>query len=370
MKAVQPTLHRSFFVEICGIGILPTYQAGSRVYNSIFIGGQMKTNEFIQALPKAEMHLHIEGAVPWEMVQAQVKSWPNPPPWWAKNYRFDDFKHFAKIIGQCYESTLTGVEDYYVAAQGVFKKLTAQNVRYVEISFSLGHALSRQLPLPEVVNALKQAVPNGLMVRVFCGVSRSRPQRFQDNLMDAVLNLPKLDGLDLHGDETVQGPAPFAELFTQARQNGLATKAHAGELAGPHSLQDIIDTLQLTRIEHGVTASEDEGLMSRLAADEITLDMCPTSNIKLGVVEDMAAYPIRQFHRRGIRVTVNTDNPTVLGCTLSDELNLLIEYFGFSLGDLAQLQANAFQAALISAAKRAELLAELDRVLAQLGNSN
>ena len=202
------------------------------------------------------------------------------------------------------------------------------------------------------------------LVRVFCGVSRSRPLP-RDDVIEAMLRVPGLGGLDLHGDETAQGPAPFAELFAQARRRGLATKAHAGELAGPQSMQDVIDTLQLTRIEHGVRAVEDEGLVSRLATEAITLDMCPTSNIKLRVVEDMAAHPIRQFHERGIRVTVNTDNPAVLGCSLTSELHLLAERFGFSLRDLARLQNNALQVALMPAAKRAAILAELDDVVAR-----
>ncbi|MCQ3972504.1 MAG: adenosine deaminase [Anaerolineae bacterium] len=322
----------------------------------------MQRSEFIQALPKAELHLHIEGALPWEMVQARVKAWPSPPPWWATDYRFDNFGHFAQIIRQCYENTLTSVENYHLAAQGIFKNLAAQNVRYVELSFSLGHALSQQLPLAEIVAAIKQAAPTPLIVRVFCGVSRSRPHLLQGDLLETVLHLPELDGLDLHGDENAQGPAPFAPLFAQARQRGLATKAHAGELAGPQSMADIIDTLQLSRIEHGVRAMADEGLMTRLVSQAITLDMCPTSNLKLRVVDDPAAYPIRQFHQRGIRVTVNTDNPTLLGCSLTDELHLLVDCFGFSLHDLAQLQSNAFEVALIPAATRAQLLAEVEHV--------
>jgi adenosine deaminase len=322
----------------------------------------MQPSEFIQVLPKAELHLHLEGALPWEMVQARVKAWPFPPPWWATDYRFDNFSHFAQIIRQCYENTLTSVENYHVAAQGIFKNLAAQNVRYVELSFSLGHALSQRLPLAEIVAVIKQSAPAPLIVRVFCGISRSRPHLLQGNLLETVLNLPELDGLDLHGDENAQGAAPFAPLFAQARQRGLATKAHAGELAGPRSMADIMDTLQLTRIEHGVTAIEDEGLIARLVSQAITLDMCPTSNLKLRVVDDLAAYPIRQFHQRGIRVTVNTDNPTILGCSLSDELHLLVDCFGFSRHDLAQLQSNAFQVALIPAATRAQLLAEVKHV--------
>lgn len=325
----------------------------------------MQTSDFIQALPKAEMHLHIEGAVPWDMVQAQARLLPSPPPWWATDYRFDSFRHFADTIRQCYESTLTSIDSYYSAARGVFKSLAAQNVRYVELSFSLGHALSRNLPLTEIVDAIRQATPADLTARVFCGVSRSRPHVLRDKVIEAILNPPELDGLDLHGDENSQGPAPFVDLFAQARQRGLATKAHAGELAGPQSMQDTIDILQLTRVEHGVRAIEDEGLMSRLITQAITLDMCPTSNIKLRVVENIAAHPIRQFHQRGVRITVNTDNPTILGCSLTDELHLLVERFGFSLRDLAQLQSNAFRVALMPAAKRAGILAELDGVLAR-----
>lgn len=257
---------------------------------------------------------------------------------------------------------MTSIENYHLAAQGIFNKLVAQNVYYVELSFSLGHALLTKLPLNEIIGAIKQAAPANLMVRVFCGISRSRPELLQNNLIETLLDLSELDGLDLHGDERAQGPAPFVQLFAQARQRGLALKAHAGELAGPQSMQAIMDTLQLTRIEHGITAIEDERLMSRLITENITLDLCPTSNIKLRVIEDMAAYPIKQFHQRGVRVTISTDNPTILGYSLTDELQLLVDCFSFSYHDLAQLQVNAFQAALMPAARRVEILTELDNL--------
>ncbi len=310
------------------------------------------------------MHLHIEGALPWDMVQARTRagSLPSSPPWWATDYRFESFPQFAGVLRQCYENTLTSVDDYYAAARHVFQGLAAQNVRYVEISFSAGHALSRQLSLTGIVDAVKKAAPADLAVRVFCGVSRSRPHLLQDNATETILSIPALDGLDLHGDETALGPATFADLFAHARQRGLATKAHAGELAGAESVRDVIATLQVTRIEHGVRTIEDDELLRQLIAQGITLDLCPTSNIKLRVVEDIADYPIRRLHERGIRITVSTDNPTILGCSLSSELHLLVERFGFSLDDLTQLQRNAFQETLVSAAERTRLLTELDNV--------
>jgi adenosine deaminase len=106
--------------------------------------------------------------------------------------------------------------------------------------------------------------------------------------------------------------------------------------------------------------------MARLVTAGITLDMCPTSNVKLRAVADVAAHPIRQFHERGMRVTVSTDNPTILGCTLTGELRLLVERFDFSLSDLARLQRYAFQAALLSPAERGAIVAELDSVLGDL----
>lgn len=327
----------------------------------------MQKSDFIQALPKAELHLHIEGALPWWMIQRRVTSWPSPPPWWSADYRFDNFPHFARVMSQCYESTLTSAESYYLAAQGIFDNLLAQDVRYVELSYSIGHAVTRGLSQREIVEAIKQAAPPNLIVRIFCGLSRSRPELLREGVLDAVLDLPGLDGLDLHGDETAQEPAAFAPLFAQARGRGLAVKAHAGELAGPRSMRETIDVLRLRRVEHGVTAVRDEQLMAKLAAEAITLDMCPTSNVKLRVVAHASAHPIGQFHRRGIPVTVSTDNPTILGCSLSDELHLLVGVLGFSLRDVVQLQVNAFRVAAVSEPTRVGIMAELDELLAHAG---
>ncbi len=178
--------------------------------------------------------------------------------------------------------------------------------------------------------------------------------------MATVLTESGLDGLDLHGDENLRGPEAYAELYALARARGLATKAHAGELAGPRSIRAVLDALQVKRIEHGITAIQDEALLARLADEAITLDLCPTSNLKLGVVQSAAEHPIRRFFERGVRVTVSTDNPTILGCSLTSELKLLVEHLGFSLPDLIQLQRNAFSAANLSATQRAAIMDELE----------
>jgi adenosine deaminase len=181
-----------------------------------------------------------------------------------------------------------------------------------------------------------------------------------------MFDTPGLDGIDLHGDERACGPAPFAPMYAHARQRGFAVKAHAGELAGPHAIIDTLDALGVRRIEHGTTAIHDEALMTRLASEGITLDMCPSSNAKLRVVDSVATHPIRELHKRGVPVTVNTDDPTVFGCSLTGELRLLAKHLDFSPHDLAQLQRNAFWAADMPIATRAAALAEIDALVAHI----
>jgi adenosine deaminase len=212
------------------------------------------------------------------------------------------------------------------------------------------------------VSAVREAAPPGLSVGLFLGLSRSVVYLLTDALIETVFATPGVDGLDLHGKETDQGPALFADIFAQARQIGWVIKAHAGELAGPQSIIDTLDQLKVTRIQHGATAIYDEALLDRLAAERITLDLCPTSNFKLRVVPAITAHPIRYFHQRGIPVTVNTDDPTVFGCTLTQELRLLLDHLDFSPLDLAHLQRNAFHAAKLPPATRQAILNEIDEL--------
>jgi len=324
----------------------------------------VKAIDFIRALPKAELHLHLEGALPWAMVRAASPNHlPETPVWWANGFRFDDFTHFKKAIAICYRDILTSLENYHRAAQAVFQNLAAQNVRYVEISFSLEWAITQKLRLADVVASIKRAAPPGLSVSVIGGLSREEAHLLTDDVLEAVFRTPTLDGLDLHGDERVCGSAPFADIFRHARQSGLRTKAHAGELVGPHSIADTLDLLQVKRIEHGTTAIRDKALMARLAEERITLDMCPWSNVRLRVVEHITDHPIREFHRRGIPVTINTDDPTVFGYSLTDEMLSLVENLRFTLPELAALQINAFRVADIPPATRQTLQAEIEQLL-------
>ncbi|MEM7030101.1 MAG: adenosine deaminase family protein [Chloroflexota bacterium] len=327
----------------------------------------MQFDDFIHALPKAELHLHFEGAVPWDMVQKHApKATPNVPPWWKHDFKFDDFRDFGQVMRACFAYVLTDLNRYHDMARVIFAGLAAQNVRYVETSFSLEFASSITTQLSDIVTAIKTAAPKDMVVKVFCGINRGENHPLTDPMIESIFQADNLDGIDLHGDERLRKPQPFADIFAKAQAQGLMTKAHAGELIGPQSIWDALDHLHVKRIEHGATAIFDEDLMERLALQEVTLDLCPTSNLKLQVVDKITDHPIRYFHEHGIKVTVNSDDPTIFGCTLSQELTLLVKKLGFSPADLAQLQMNAFEVADMADSQRQAIRDELKTLTAAL----
>jgi adenosine deaminase len=328
----------------------------------------VRARELIAVLPKAELHLHIEGAVPWATVRASSPSpLPEAPPWWAEDFRFDDFGSFRQASHICIQHVLTRAEAYTSVAAAIFADLRAQNVRYVEISFDAELAKRCASSAADVVAAIRKAAPAGLVVRVFGGLSQHKHDRTSEADIQALLAAPGLDGIDLHGDESWQTAPRFAGAFAEARRRGLATKAHAGELVGPASILMALDVLGVRRIEHGVRAVEDDALVARLARDGVTLDMCPWSNVKLRVHPDFASHPIRRLRDRGVRVTVSTDDPTLFGRSLTDELTALVEARVLSLTDIVDVQVAAFEAALLTPAERSAAIGAVREAAASAG---
>ncbi len=326
----------------------------------------MNTADFIQRLPKAEMHLHLEGAIPWDMTREYADvSLPEIPEWLANDYRYNDFAHFGETMRLGIQRVLTSVERYQMVASAIFQTLAAQNVRYVEISFGANLVLGKGFSVTDVTLALKEALPQGLSGAVIGAFNRERSYTLDDELVHAVFNSP-VDGIDLHGTEILQSAQPYADIFEAARQRGLMTKAHAGELQGAESVWEALKHLKVKRIEHGTRSIEDETLVQYLVDEQITLDMCPTSNLKLCVVDDLRAHAIKTLFQKGVRVTVNTDDPTYFGCSLMDELQLLVDVLGFTLPEVAEVQKNAFRAGKLSDSERAAIFTEIDALVSEL----
>ncbi|MDA2938477.1 adenosine deaminase family protein [Acidobacteria bacterium AH-259-A15] len=305
------------------------------------------------------MHLHLEGAIPWELIRENSDSdLPPTPPWHGKS-PFDSFASFSKVMRQCFAPCLTCPESYARAAAAVFQNLKKQNVRYVEISFGLGFPEIQGFPSHEAALAIRSVAPEDMEVRIFTGISRERDGEQMQTWIQSIFDAEVLDGIDLHGDETAAPAKQFERVYQEANERGLFCKAHAGELSGPESVWEVIAFLKVQRIEHGVRAIEDPDLLHEILSREITLDICPTSNVQLGVVPKIEEHPLPILLEKGIRVTVNTDDPTVFGRSLTEELAYVMETFHFSWQTMLQLQENALHAAPLQAERKEELLEEL-----------
>lgn len=315
----------------------------------------------VQKLPKTETHLHLEGALPYEeLARGLPGQFPDDPHFLQTDYRYPDFTTFEQILLAHAVPWFTSAERYHQAAKAVFARQLEQNVRYVETSFHLGVLEITGMPGEEVVAAIKEAAPPGLTVRVFMGMLRPHYQGVARKIIDDMPNWKNLDGVDLHGHEDLPLEEWTVRAWAEMRQAGKETKAHAGEFGDPENVREALDRLAVKRIQHGIGAAADDALVDRLVAEEVTLDVCPVSNYKLRAVEDWSAHPIARMLRRGVRCTVSTDDPLVIGNTLSDEYYALSLFLGLSVAELKQVARNGFRCATMPAAEKDRLNAEID----------
>lgn len=318
--------------------------------------------QFIQALPKTETHLHVEGALPYELLHAwRPAQYPLDPPFRRRSYRYATFPDFERILLDAALPWFTSAERYHEACKVMFAGQVAQNVRYVETSFHLPVTQFINVPGPEIIAAIKSAAPTGLEVRVFTGMLRSDINGSLRSTIDQLHCWPDLAGVDLHGYEQMPTEPGTAEIWSRLRAAGKVTKCHAGEFDGPARVREAIELLGVTRIQHGVRAIEDPAVM-RLAAERgVTFDVCPLSNVGLQVVPSLAAHPIRQLMQAGVRCTVSTDDPLCFANTLTEEYAALANELNFTRAELAQIARNGWAVADVPDSTRQSMLAEIDR---------
>jgi adenosine deaminase len=307
---------------------------------------ELKT--FLRRLPKTETHLHIEGALPWELLnRLDPERFQRPPESWQDHYKFDTFEQFETELLDMAFAWFTSPERYHEAALRIFNRLhKEQNVHYIETSFASGMIEFAGLDGQAVAEAIAAAAPEGVDVRVYMGIHHDGYNERSQAFIEESLRWDKLDGLDLHGTETVPLEPWTAGLWERARGSGKHTKAHAGEFAGPEFVWQVVEELGVRRIQHGVRSVESPRLVRHLRDIGAVLDVCPISNVKLGVVERMADHPIRELFESGVVCTVSTDDPISFGNSLAEEYIALNQELGFSYADLGELAANGFRHAL------------------------
>lgn len=319
--------------------------------------------EFIQALPKTETHLHIEGAVPYELLQRMdPKAYPPDPEFRRRSYRYPSFPVFEKTLLSHALPWYTSAERYHEAARAIFAGHVRQNVRYVETSFHLHVTEFIHVPGPVIIEAIRSAAPAGLEVRVFAGMLRTAYDGPMRATIDDLENWDGLAGVDLHGLETMPTEPWSRPVWERVRKAGKVTKCHAGEFEGAPKVREAIQELGVRRVQHGIRSIEDPTVV-KLAADlGVTFDICPISNVGLCVVPDIASHPIRSLMKAGINCTVSTDDPLSFANTLTDEYTALATEAAFTRQELAQVARNGWSVADVGEDRRRAMLAAIDKV--------
>ena len=318
-----------------------------------------------ERVPKVELHLHLEGAIPlealWELVQ---KSGTAPSVTdievLKRKFQYKDFPHFlATWVWK--NQFLREYDDFTFIAEAVAKSLARQNIRYAEVFYTPSDFFEHGLETQKLTEAIRSGLARVKQteVKLIMDFCRDRGPENAVNNLSTVNEVKQLMviGVGLGGSEQAFPPEPFAEVYEQARKLGFHTTAHAGEAAGPTSIWGAIRSLKVERIGHGTRAIEDEQLMKYLAEKKIPLECCPLSNVRTGVVKSIDAHPVKKFYDAGLLVTVNTDDPAMFGNSLAEEYQLLEERLGFSRDEVRTLILNGIEASWL-AEKRKQVMTD------------
>ncbi len=318
----------------------------------------------LKAIPKTETHLHIEGALPYELLhELDPERFPDRPFFREASYRYPDFVTFETLLVDHAVAWYTGPERYHEACKRIFAGLVEQNVRYLETSLHLAIVEFTGSDGHELIHAIKSAAPPELEVRVVAGLTRDGYTEVMAPLIDSLHTWDDLDGIDLHGQEWLDLEPWAPPVWRRCKEAGKIVKVHAGEFGGPEKIVEALDVLGAERIQHGTRALEDPELVRRLADEGVVLDMCPISNEKLGVVETLESHPIRQYLEAGLVCTVNTDDPLCFANTVEGEYEALAQRLEFNATQLADVAKNGFRFARMDDTLKNAYIAEIDSLL-------
>jgi len=299
-------------------------------------------DEFFQQLPKAELHLHLEGAADAAMLHELDPATPFEEIRGLYDYR--DFDGFLKAFGAVVKRLRTP-EDYAHVTRRLLERLAAQNVVYAEITLSAGVVLWKGQEFGPIFAAVRDAAA-GSPVEVRWIVDAVRQFGVEQAMEVARLAAERIDqgvvAIGIGGSEE-RGPAEwFTGVFAFAKSAGLRLTAHAGESMGPESVWAALQ-LGAERIGHGIAAAADPKLMRHLRERDIPLEICITSNLVTGVVKRIEEHPVRRLYDAGVPIILNSDDPGMFGCTLTEEYRLAAGRFGFSEAELRRIAENGFR---------------------------
>jgi len=334
--------------------------------------------QFIDALPKVELHVHLVGSASLSTVLELARRHPDGPVPTSEEelrafYRFRDFPHFAEVY-EAVSSLVRTPADVATLVLGAARDLAAQNARYVELTVTPYTHQRMGMAMPAVTEALDEAARRardelGIRVAYIFDI----PGEFGADgaaatAEHAVKHPPEaLVGFGIGGIEQMRPPYrdDFRAAFRAARDAGLHSVPHGGEMTGPETIWEVIEGLGAERIGHGISCVQDPRLMDLLRERQIPLEVCPTSNLRTGQVRDLAEHPLPTMLEQGLFVTLNSDDPPMFDTTLTGEYRVAAEVFGLGRAELADLARNAVTASFLDEEGKRAILDDIDAVLAE-----
>ena len=326
---------------------------------------------YVREIPKAELHLHIEGTLePEQMFQFAQRN--NVSVKYAsvaevrKAQAFTDLQSFLDLYYQA-SQVLRTERDFHDLTWAYLQRVAAENVRHAEVFFDPQSHLERGVPFQAVVEGIHTALVRaesewGMSTRlIMCFLRHLSAESAMETLEAALPYRDWIVAVGLDSSERNHPPSDFVKVFDRAHSEGFLAVAHAGEEGPPDYIRQALDLLHVLRIDHGVRCAEDPSLVERLAKGRIPLTVCPLSNVRLCVFPSLAQHNLKQLLDRGLCVTVNSDDPAYFGGYVTENLLATAQALSLSRQDVYQLERNAFEAAFISPERRQELIAELDR---------
>lgn len=325
--------------------------------------------DFLRRLPKAELHLHIEGSLEPELMFSLAERNGIALPYASVEearaaYDFTDLQSFLDVYFQGM-SVLRTADDFHDLAMDYFRRASAEGVVHVEMHFDPQAHLARGVGLPVVLEGLDLARRHaerelGLSSALIMAFLRDRPAEEAMTVLEmAAPYWEMLDAIGLDSAEQGNPPARFIEVFERARRLGIPRVAHAGEEGPPAYISEALDLLDVCRIDHGVRCLEDPALVSRLRDEGIVLTVCPLSNVRLRVVERLEHHPLPELLDAGLRLTLNSDDPAYFGGGMLANFEACHHAFGWSEEVFLQLAETAIEAAFVSEERRVVLLKQL-----------
>jgi adenine deaminase len=326
--------------------------------------------DLLRAMPKAELHIHIEGSLEPELIFALaqrngIELAHSSVAELRKAYAFTNLQSFLDIY-YAGASVLITEQDFYHMARAYFVRTAADNVVHAELFFDPQTHTARGVNMDVVINGLYRACVDAYMELgvsgslIMCFLRHLSEEEAFETLEQALPYRDKIIGIGLDSGEVGNPPEKFARVFARCRELGFHLVAHAGEEGPPAYVWTALDVLKVERIDHGVQSSKDAALMQRLAADGIALTVCPLSNLKLCVFPDLASHNLKHLLEAGLVATVNSDDPAYFGGYMNDNFTQTFAATGLQGQHAYKLARNSFEASFIDASAKRRYIDKLD----------